>query len=300
MRSSVVGAIGASAIGWGFASVGVRVAFEEGVTTFTVVDIRLVTATVAVVVFVLAQQRKLTGEIWRHGAYIGIPRIALTPVFFISSLQHISAGVEGLFITLIPVFTGIMGWLLIREHLTRVQVAGLVLGLVGGALIILSGESGLGGGEGNVVVGGVLALAGAASASLSAVISRKYAPLHDTADLAMPMFVTGTALAVVWSFAAAGGPSMTELTIPLWLLLVALGLGSTLLPFVGTLYAARYTSAARVAVTGYLAPVISVVGGVVLLDEVLTAGIVAGGVLALAGAVFVSVGRVRALTTAGS
>ena len=76
-----------------------------------------------------------------------------------------------------------------------------------------------------------------------------------------------------------------------WVTLVALGLGSTFLPFFATLFASRHTTAARVALTGYLAPVVGVVAGVVLLDEVLTVPIVVGATLALAGIVMVGRGR---------
>ena len=290
MSSRVNGALVASAIGWGFAAIGVRVAFEAGVGTFTVIDVRIVIATVAVTGFVLVQGRRSSARAWLHGAVIGLPRIALAAVFFVASLQNISAGVEGLFITLIPVVTSLMAWLFINEPLRPAQIGGLGLGLVGAALIIASGESGLGSGEGSIVAGGVLALLGVLAASASGVLSRKFAPEHDTADLAMPMFVSGALLAVAISIVLAP-PDITELDAPLWLLLVGLGLGSTLLPFVGTLYAARFTTAARVSVVGYVAPIISVVAGVVLLDEVLTPGIIAGGVLAMAGALLVSIGR---------
>ena len=283
-------AITASAIGWGFAAVGVRIAFEAEVSTFTVIDVRIVVSAAAVVLYMVARGRRSSRLAWIHGTYIGVLRIGLAPVLFIASLQHISAGVEALFITLIPVSTGLMAWLFISEPLKPIQVGGLVTGLLGAGLIVLSGDSGLGGGEGDIVAGGLFCLAGVFAGSSSGVLSRKYAPLHETADLAMPMFVTGAALALVASFVFAPA-DLGELDLPLWVLLVALGLGSTLLPFVGTLYASRYTTAARVSVVGYVAPMISVVAGVLILDEVLTAGIVVGGALALAGALMVSVGR---------
>jgi len=68
-----------------------------------------------------------------------------------------------------------------------------------------------------------------------------------------------------------------------WVVLIALGVGSTFLPFFATLFASRHTSAARVALTGYLAPVVGVVAGVILLDEVLTIPIMIGAALALVG-----------------
>lgn len=292
MKPRVVAAIAFSAIGWGLGAVGVRVAFDAGVSTFTVIDVRLTVAGATVAVYVLAKRRRVSPLAWRHGAIIGIPRIGLAPVVFIASLNHISAGVEGLFITLIPVVTSAMAWLLIREPIRRVQILGLVIGLAGVLLIIVAGESGLGDGEGDIAVGATLALLGVLAGSLSGALSRKYAPFHDTADLALPMFATGTLIALTASLVFAP-PVLGELDLGLWTLLFALAFGSTLLPFVGTLYAARYTTAIRVAVVGYLAPILAVVGGVVLLDEVLTPGIVVGGALAITGAVLVGVDRTK-------
>ena len=73
----------------------------------------------------------------------------------------------------------------------------------------------------------------------------------------------------------------------LWVLLIVLGLGSTLLPFGATLYASKHASATVVSVTAYLAPLVAVVGGVLLLDEQLTAVIIAGSALALVGVALV-------------
>ncbi|NND02280.1 MAG: DMT family transporter, partial [Acidimicrobiia bacterium] len=223
-------------------------------------------------------------ELWLHGAFIGVPRIGLAPVLFIASLQYISAGVEAIIITTIPVVTALMAWVFLKEHQSRAQQAGFAVALAGSLLIILSGESGLGAGEGNPALGGLLALGGVFFASLSGVVARHYAPRHDTASLAVPMFITGGAFAFATAFVLRDfHPG--DLDIPLWALLVALGLGSTLLPFAATLYAAKHTTAARTSLVAYVAPLISVIGGVLILDEVLTAPIIIGGSLALTGVV---------------
>ena len=103
------------------------------------------------------------------------------------------------------------------------------------------------------------------------------------------MFLVGTALAVGISMFS-GDVDLPGLNAKSWQLLVLLGLASTLLPFVATLYAARHTTAIRASLPGYVAPVIGVVGGAVLLDEVITPAIVIGGTLAIAGVLLVSRG----------
>jgi drug/metabolite transporter (DMT)-like permease len=87
--------------------------------------------------------------------------------------------------------------------------------------------------------------------------------------------------------------AIAELEVSTWQLLIVLGLGSTLLPFAATLYASRHTTASRVALTGYVAPLVGVVGGWLLLDEVITATLLVGGVLTLVGVALATSARRR-------
>ncbi len=285
LRSRVLLAVLAASLGWGLAGVGTRAAYEAGATTLTVLAIRTAIATAALIGFVLVTQVRPSGEAWRHGALIGGLRIGVAPLLFMASLNYISAGIEGVVITLVPATTAIMAAVLIDEAVTRRQVVGLVVGLAGTALIAASGESGLGA-EGDVVTGFLLAGAGVIVGSFTGVLQRKYAPRHDTADLALPMFLAGlgvsTAVGLVVGFDDVGAFDAN-----LWVLLIVLGLGSTLLPFGATLYASKHASATVVSVTAYLAPLVAVVGGVLLLDEQLTAVIIAGSALALVGVALV-------------
>ena len=104
------------------------------------------------------------------------------------------------------------------------------------------------------------------------------------------MFVSGSVVAVSAGLLM-NDIEFSSVTATSWITLIALGLGSTFLPFFATLFASSHTTAARVSLTGYLAPVVGVVAGAVLLDEVLTVPIIIGAVLALTGIVIVGRGR---------
>ncbi len=286
MRARIVAVLGAASLGWGLAGVGVRAVYQEGASTFTVVVVRTAIATLAVIGYGLASGRRPSRRAWLHGALIGVPRIGLAPILFIASLNYISAGVEGLVITLIPVTTATMGHLFLRERLSRSQMIGLALGIAGTTLLIASGDSGIADGTGNTVIGGGLALGGVIFGSISGILSRRFAPEHDTLTLAIPMFLSGVIVAVLGGLVAKD-IRISELNLRSWQLLFLLALGSTLLPFVATLYASRHTTAANVALTAYVAPLVGVVGGAVLLDEVITPAIVVGGLLTITGVVMV-------------
>lgn len=290
MQTRVLTALIAASLGWGMAGVGTRYLFGEGVTTFTVVVVRTLTATAAVLVVAVSSGTRVDRSAWRDGSIIGILRIGFAPILFISSLQYVSAGVEGIFITLIPASTAALAAAVLHERLDRNQIIGLAIGLLGTTLIVVSGESGIGGDGGDVKIGAAYALLGVVAGASSGVLSRKYAPRHRTTDLAVPMFVSGSVVALVAGIATQD-VDLSGVAPLSWVTLVALGLGSTFLPFFATLFASRHTSAARVSLTGYLAPVVGVIAGVVLLDEVLTLPIIIGAALALVGIVVVGRGR---------
>ena len=286
MRTRIITVLGAASFGWGLAGVGVRAVYQQGATTFTVIVVRTAVATLAVVLFGAVSQKVPDKSEWLHGSLIGILRIGLAPILFIASLNYISAGVESLVITLVPVTTAALGAVFLREHLVRRQMIGLTLGVLGTTLLILSGDSGIADGSGNSLIGGGLALGGVLFGSFSGILSRRFAPLHETATLSIPMFVSGTLVAIAGGLIA-DDIAIAELNSRSWQLLILLALGSTLLPFVATLYASRHTTAAKVALTGYVAPLVGVTAGALLLDEVITPAIALGGLLTLTGVVLV-------------
>jgi drug/metabolite transporter (DMT)-like permease len=285
VRNRVVSAVLAASLGWGLAGVGTRAAFGLGANTVSVLTIRTAVATVALIGWASMSRARPTPLAWRHGSVVGFLRIGLAPLLFMASLNFISAGVEGLVITLVPATTAVLATFLIGERVSRRQIAGLLIGLAGTALIAAAGDSGLGT-EGDVTAGFALAGAGVLVGSLSGVLQRKYAPLHDTTELATPMFVAGLLVAVV-AGVAMGFDDFASYEPRLWALLVLLGLGSTLLPFGATLYASKHATATVVSITGYIAPLVGVVGGVLLLGEVLTPVILVGAAMATVGVALV-------------
>jgi len=293
MRNRIILAILAASTGWGLAGVGTRAAYGLGATTLTVLVVRTLIATAALSIFVLGTRSMPSAKAWQHGAYIGAIRTGLAPLFFMASLNFISAGVEGLVITLIPATTAVMATLFIGETITGRQIIGLLIGLAGTTMIALVGDSGLGA-EGNVFAGFVLAGIGVLCGSYSGVLQRKYAPLHDTAPLAFPMFVSGAAVSIAIG-AFVGFDDLGTYDAKLWILLTVLALGSTLLPFGATLYASKHASATLVAVTAYVAPLVAVFGGALLLDERITPAIAVGAAVTIIGVALV--GRGRRVTT---
>ncbi len=289
MRNRIVIAVLAASAGWGLAGVGTRAAYGAGATTLSILSIRTAVATIALTAYVLITGVRPTRLAWWNGLLIGSLRIGITPLLFMMSLNYISAGVEGLVITLVPATTAVLGAIFIKEGVARRQIIGLAIGLAGTMLIGIAGDSGLGA-EGNIVTGFAFALGGVLVGSATGVMQRHYAPRHDTVELALPMFVAGTVVAVLAGWAI-GFDHVRSYDTNLWILLVILGLGSTLLPFGLTLFASKHAPATIVAMSAYLAPLVAVVAGAILLDEQITTMIGVGGALAVVGVALVGGAR---------
>jgi drug/metabolite transporter (DMT)-like permease len=289
MRNKVILAVLAASAGWGLGGVGTRAAYDAGASTLTVLAIRTTVATVALALFVLIVRPPQTREAWKHGALLGALSVGINPMLFMASLNYISAGVEGLVITLIPAATAVLASITIREAVTKRQIVGLVIGLAGTVVIGLSGDSGLGA-DGNIAAGFGLGGLGVIVGAASGILRRHYAPRHDTITLAMPMFLTGAVVALV-AGSIVGFDSVRSFDGNLWILLGVLGLSSTLLPFGLTLYASKHATATIVSMTAYIAPLVAVIGGAVLLDEEITGVILTGAALAIVGVAMVGIER---------
>ena len=254
-------------MGWGIASPLVRIVIERGATASGVILVRLGIVALVVALTALLFGIRPSREAWKVGVLIGIPRIAMTPLFMISALAYVGASFQSVMLTFIPALTSALAWLFLKERLGPRQIAGLLLGLIGILVLIVGGESGIADGSGDTLVGGSLALIGVLLGASSGVLMRKYAPRFNTRSLAVPMFVVGGLGGVIASPFAPGSANLGSLDSFSWTILIVLALGSSLLPFLATLFSSRYLPAAQVAITGYAAPLISITLGIVFVGE---------------------------------
>ena len=199
------------------------------------------------------------------------------------ALQHASAGFLGLMVALIPLMTAVVAHMALPdEPLSAPKLAGLLIGFSGVAVLLLSGDSGLAEG-GRPLLAGLLAIAAVASISIGGVYAKRFAGQYRPLDVTGVHFGSGTIMIAIAMFVVEGGPAVE--TGKAWLLLGYMALFSTFLPFLLYYWMLRSISATYASMAGYVVPIIAVVAGVVLLDEVLEAGIILGGLLILIGVV---------------
>lgn len=284
-----------ASLGWGTAGVATRVILDDGVEPFTIATLRAAVAAVAVLAFLAARRTPLPrGVPLRVGVVMGVTNLAVPYLTSTVALAHASAGFVGVTTALIPLLTAVIAhFVLVGERLSAFRVSGLVVGFAGVALLLSSGDSGLAEG-GRPVLAGMLSLIGVVSIAAGGVYAKRHAGGYDPFEVTGVHFVSGTAIMAVTALVAEGlPPGMGGRS---WAVLVYMGLGTTFLPFVLYYWMLRRVSATFASTAGYLVPPIAVAAGIVLLSERLESGIVAGGVLILAGVIIGDRAERRRLT----
>ncbi len=273
-----------ASLGWGTAAIATRAAFQEGLGPYSVAALRTSIGFIAVVAYLIARRRPLPGAAaWRLGLVLGTINMAVPFALFALAVQHISAGFAGLLIATIPLGTALFAhFMLPDERLHSGKVLGLVVSLCGVGVLVASGESGIGA-KGDAVLGAVLTLSAVVAGSYAGVFARRHAPHFSPIDLAGTQF--GIAAAALLAVAALREGLPPDATVAGWGLVSYLGVISTFMPFVLFFWMLQRVSATQVSLAGYIVPVVALIGGAALLDEVITLWIVLGGLLILAGVV---------------
>lgn len=282
-----------TSFGWGTAPVLVRVALDEGLEPLTVTAANSIIAAVAVILFL---------AVVRGGVAVGPLELRIGLVMSVLSvvtpflarnlaLQHASAGFVSLTTALVPLVTAVGAhFVLADERLKAATVGGLVMGLAGVAVLVLSGDSGISEG-GNPALAGAFALVSVVSVSAGAVFAKRFAGRYSVLGVSGVQFVIGSAVASVAALVGEGVPSNP--TAVGWWSLIYLGVVGTFMPVALYYWLIRHVTVTYSTIIGYIVPFVAVIVGVLTLDEQLQPGIVLGGALILAGVVITDWLRVR-------
>lgn len=213
---------------------------------------------------------------WRYYVLIGALNSAAPFLLYAYSALELSAGLMAVINATSPMWGAVLSALILRDRLFARRVAGLVLGVAGVALVC--------GPQGS---GGWLAIAAALGAAfcygLTGVVLRRWARDTSARGMAVGTQITGGALLLpLMVLAPPPAPGATVV-----LSMLALGLVCGALAYV--LY---FRLIADIGATGaltvtYLIPIFGVLWGAIFLGETLSAAMLAGALVVIAGTVLV-------------
>ncbi|WP_061298323.1 DMT family transporter [Herbidospora cretacea] len=259
---------------WGVPYLLISVALE-GLGPVGVVAGRVVLG--ALVLLPLAWRRglpRLLRERWRPLSLLAVVEVMVPFTLIAIGERTVPSGLTGVLIATEPLFILALGLFWgERERLTRGAWAGAALGFAG--VVTLLGVAGGG-------AGALLILAASACYAVGAVLMHRLFPGHHplTVSAGMLTLAAGPLLAV----AVVTEPE-PQITTRVLLAVLALGVACTAGGFTAFFGLIAVEGPARAAFITYVAPVVAVASGVLLLSEPVTARTITGTLLILAGAV---------------
>lgn len=224
---------------------------------------------------------------------IGFLGIAIMGLGMVYAQRFISAGVSSLIVTLNPIFTALLAYLLLGQSLTRRQFFGVALGLVGFLVVMVFGAPGAKFSFTNVV--GVVVMAcspfiWALYTVLSKPLLGRYPPHYVAAYSTVlgALFLLPIGTPPFWRQVAA-------LDRVGWLSAIFSGIFAMALSYLVWYQALERLEPTQVAVYGYLVPVFGVLFAALLLHEALTPFTILGGATILVGVAVTNTGGRRAI-----
>jgi len=275
-----------AALGWGASAALSRAVILRGVDSATLVSLRMVFAMAALGLVVAATGRFRTRskEAWRRGIVLGVVGMTLPMFLMTLALEDLPVSIGGLLIALVPIATiGAAHFIVDGERFRARSLPGFLVAMAGSALLVgVGGESVEG--VGDLWRGVFVVTAGVVFAGIGGAYSRKYALEVPSDDLVLPQFTVNTVtLLVATPFVAdIDVASVDEVG---WLLIAGVGAVGTTVAFTAFLIAAGLNPASRLALIGYVVPVIATALAVVFLDETLTPPVIGGAILIVFGVI---------------
>jgi drug/metabolite transporter (DMT)-like permease len=224
---------------------------------------------------------------WLGCAVVGILLIGANAAVCVGETT-VPSGLTALLIATVPLWLLGIDAVLNHARLGLAPVAGLAIGLAGVGLL-----SGLGGGRGGVSASGVvIILVASASWATGTIMARRVpTPASPALTSAMQLLIGGVfSLVLAAASGEFGSFRLSAVSGRSWLALAYLILVGSIVAFSAYVIAVRMLPTATVATYAYVNPVIAVLLGTLILNEPLTLGMLAGGVL-IVGAVVLVVRR---------
>lgn len=275
--------------GWASGNVTSKLALNGGMDPISLTLVRFAIAATGMVAILAAVRRLDSDHDWRRGGAIGVLNMALPPIFFTIALVTLDASLAGLLIALIPAASIVAAHFIVPGERFRMwRVPGLVVAFTGIG-ILLGGVDRIDPDALWSAVG--WSLLGVVAAGSGGAVSRRFA-LHTPARrMVVPQFSAAAVTLVIVGIPTGAWGALDGLPGDVWGWAIATGLFGTITPFYSFLQVIERAETARAALIGYLVPVASAISAVIFLGDPVTASLLIGGGVIIAGVVLADRGE---------
>jgi drug/metabolite transporter (DMT)-like permease len=258
---------------------------ERGVPVETMLSIRFAIGALLLLVAAAFSGRPVIaarGERLRL-VVLAVAGYAIEASLFFTATQHGTVAAVTLLFFLYPVFVTVWAWALGGRVPARLTVIALVCAVAGAVIVV-------GTGTGLEIDGIGVLLAFATAATYSLYLTGADLWIRRSAAITSAMWISAGAAIGLFVFANAVGHWEVPSGAAEWGPLVGMGVASAG-AFFFLMEALARIGAVRTAIVSAMEPLAAAVLGFVFLDESVTFGVAAGGILILAGAILASLAR---------
>jgi len=201
-----------------------------------------------------------------------------------TGLQTARATTTAWIVATIPVFTALLGWLVLKEKMNLARVGGIAIAALGVLLIVSDGDlSALVSGE-TGAIGDLLILISAPNWAVYTILSRRELARHPAARMMFYVMLFGWLFACAWIFGF--GPALKEiprLSASGWTSILALGTFGSGLAYIAWYDALQAIPASQLGVFINIEPLVTMMLAAPMLGEQITLISLLGGAIIIFG-----------------
>ncbi|MGV8969937.1 MAG: DMT family transporter [Microbacteriaceae bacterium] len=270
---------------WGASFLFMKIALD-GVSFYQVAWARLVLggATLGVIVLVLRQRLPRDLVVWAHFGVLAVANCVIPHLAFAWAEQFVSSGLASIYNAVTPITTALFVTLVFRvEKLSRAQVLGVTLGIVGVIVIIWPWQYAEFTGN---LAGQLACLLAAVCYGFSFGYTRRFLSHRPIPGATFAFLNIGIAGAIMFVLTPVIALSPVTLSWQIVLSLVTLGAVGTGFAYIWNINVLRAWGPTNASTVTYLTPIVGVALGVILLGERFSWHEPAGAALVLLGILF--------------
>lgn len=267
---------------WGSSYLFIKVGVEAGLPPITLVLFRMLSSAIflGVVVAIAREHLPRTRVQWQHLTVIAVIGIVLPFVLITIAEQSVDSALAAILVAPVPLITvPIAAALLPDEKITATKVAGVVVGLVGVALLVGFDPSQIGTSD---FAAQMMLLGATVSYALNGVYARRFVKGSSPAVTSFSQVLLALLIVSVLAFAVEK-PLTVAWTAESIFAVVWLGLLGSGIAFLCFFRLLRAWGAGRTSFVAYVMPLWGIALGAIFLGEVIDAGMIVGSALVIAG-----------------
>ena len=269
---------------WGASFIATKIALRE-ISPITVVWLRF---SMGVIILGLAvalrnQLSLLRRSEWAYFALLGFLGVALHQWLQSNGLQTSEAGTTAWIVSMTPVFMAVLGWIILKEKLGWIKIAGILLAFIGVLIVVSKGDIrsisiGKFGTPGDKLI-----LISALNWAVFSALSRRGLKTHPATLMMFYVMSFGWLFISILFFARQNISEIGKLTINGWFGITFLGVFCSGLAYIAWYDALQALTTAQTGVFLYMEPLIAVVVAFFILGEAITSALLIGGAVIILG-----------------